>query len=296
MSTKSDNEKLGMLFIIISAVLFGFMPLLAKVAYQHGGNACSVAFGIFFIGTILLLLIILVIPSCKMTVNRIQIIELAKLSFFYALMPILLYGSYEYIDSGLATTLHFTYPIVVVILLALFCKEKPDIKQLFCIATSIVGIACLYTPNGQTNIKGIIFAILSGVAYAVYIVLLGKSKINELHSLVVSFYISLFSAINIGVIGLVTNSIHMNGDGTALATEVILALLTTVIALVLFQRGVYLCGEIKASLLSSFEPLTGILVGIAVFHEVVSWKEVVGIIFILAAAMILVIPARKNTR
>ena len=88
----------------------------------------------------------------------------------------------------------------------------------------------------------------------------------------------------------------MNGDGTALATEVILALLTTVIALVLFQRGVYLCGEIKASLLSSFEPLTGILVGIAVFHEVVSWKEVVGIIFILAAAMILVIPARKNTR
>lgn len=131
------------------------------------------------------------------------------------------------------------------------------------------------------------------MAYAVYIVFLGKSKINELHPLVVSFWISLFSAIEIGVIGLVTDHIHMNMDGTALISEVILALLTTVIALVLFQRGVCLCGEIKASLLSSFEPLTGILVGIAVFHEVVSCKELIGIIFILVAAMILVIPSRK---
>lgn len=124
MSMKSKNEKLGMLFIIISAVLFGFMPLLTKVAYQHGGNAYSVAFGRFFIGAILLLLLILVIPSCKIMVNRIQILELAKLSFFYALMPILLYSSYEYIDSGLATTLHFTYPIIVVVILTLFCKEN----------------------------------------------------------------------------------------------------------------------------------------------------------------------------
>ena len=83
-------------------------------------------------------------------------------------------------------------------------------------------------------------------------------------------------------------------DQTAWAAEIVLALLTTVIALVLFQRGVYLCGEIKASLLSSFEPLTGILIGIIIFRENLSGRELVGIVSIIIAAIILVVPIKRK--
>ncbi|NCB92822.1 MAG: DMT family transporter [Clostridia bacterium] len=294
MLMKNKNERLGMFFVIASAVLFGLMPLLTKVAYQHGSNAYSVAFGRFFIGSVILFLIILCIPNCNIKITRLQLMELVKLSFFYALMPILLYRSYEYIDSGLATTLHFTYPIVVVIIMAVFCKAKPDAKQSLCMCISIVGILLLYTPGGQTSIRGILLAVLSGVTYAFYIVLLGKSRLGELHPLVLSFWIACFSAIEIGTIGCLTKSIRFDMDATAWTAEVILAVLTTVIALVLFQRGVYLCGEIKASLLSSFEPVTGILVGVFVFYEKISWNEMVGIISIIIAAIVLVVPSKKS--
>lgn len=294
MLMKNKNEKLGATCVILSAVLFGFMPLLTKVAYQHGSNAYSVAFGRFFIGAIFLFVIILMNPKCKIMITRQQLLEIIRMSFFYALMPILLYCSYDYIDSGLATTLHFTYPVVVVIIVALFYREQFDKKQILCTIISIFGIALLYIPSGQTSTKGIIFAVLSGVAYAIYIVLLGKGKINEIHPFVVSFWIACLSAIEIGTIGILTKNIHFNMDIIAWISEAVLALLTCVAALVLFQRGVYLCGEIKASLLSSFEPLTGILIGITIFHENLTGREMAGIISIIIAAIMLIVPIKRK--
>lgn len=294
MLTKNKIEKLGALCVIISAVLFGLMPLLTKVAYQHGSNAYSVAFGRFFLGAIFLLILTMMIPNCSVKITRKQLLELLKISFFYALMPILLYRSYDYIDSGLATTLHFTYPVVVVLIVAIFFKEHLDRKQVLCTIISIFGIVLLYTPDGQTSTKGVILAILSGVAYAVYIARLGKSDVGRLNPLVLSFWIACFSAFEIGIIGFLTRNISFDMDKTAWAAEVVLALLTTVIALVLFQRGVCLCGEIKASLLSSFEPLTGILVGIIIFHESISAKELIGITAILFAAILLVVPSNRK--
>ena len=69
-----------------------------------------------------------------------------------------------------------------------------------------------------------------------------------------------------------------------------MALLTTVFALVLFQRGLFLCGEVKASLLSTFEPLTGILIGVVAFREILTPNKILGIIGILMSAVLLVLP------
>ncbi len=85
----------------------------------------------------------------------------------------------------------------------------------------------------------------------------------------------------------------MHLDAAGWAAEIGMALFAIVFALVLFQKGVFLCGEVKASLFSMFEPLTGILIGAIVFHEVLSVKEMIGMIGILAAAVLLVIPTKK---
>ena len=41
---------------------------------------------------------------------------------------------------------------------------------------------------------------------------------------------------------------------------------------------------------STFEPLTGIVIGVIVFHEVLSMKEMIGMIGILTATVLLVLP------
>lgn len=290
---RNIQKQIGVIYVILSAILFGTMPLLARIAYAHGSNAYAVAFGRFFFGSIVLGVVTLLVPDCTVKISKSQFLTLVKLSVPYALMPILLYVSYTYIDSGMATTLHFTYPIAVMLIMVVFCKTRLDAKQIVCAVLCVGGMALLYTPNGQMSARGILLAVGSGIVYAVYIVLLGRSPAKRLHSLVLAFWVSLLSAIEIGLIALFSGNLVLHLDAAGWAAEIGMALFATVFALVLFQKGVFLCGEVKASLFSTFEPLTGILIGAIVFYEVLSVKEMIGMIGILTAAVLLVIPTKK---
>lgn len=290
---KKAKKQIGVIYVILSAILFGTMPLLARIAYAHGSNAYTVAFTRFFFGSILLGIIILALPDCTIKISINQFLSLLKLSIPYAAMPILLYVSYTYIDSGMATTLHFTYPIAVMLIMVIFCKARLDTNQIVCAVLCVGGMAMLYTPNGQINVLGILLAVVSGIVYAVYIVLLGKSGAKELNSFVLAFWISLLSSAEIGLIAFFSKNLVFRLDVIGWAAEIGMALTATVFALVLFQKGVFLCGEVKASLFSTFEPLSGIVIGVIVFHEVLSIKEMIGMIGILTSTVLLVIPTKK---
>lgn len=293
---KNIKNQAGVIYVILSAILFGTMPLLARIAYAHGSNAYTVAFTRFFFGSIVLGIVVSVLPDCTIKVGKSQFLTLLKLSAPYALMPILLYKSYTYIDSGMATTLHFTYPIAVMLIMVIFCKTRLNTRQIICTFLCVGGMALLYTPNGQLSVPGVLLAVVSGIVYAVYIVLLGQSTVKKLHSLVLAFWISLLSTIEIGGIAFFSGNLVLHLDTAGWAAEIGMALFATVFALVLFQRGVFLCGEVKASLFSTFEPLTGIVVGVVVFHEILSAKEMIGMIGILAAAVLLVMPSKRTQK
>ena len=288
------KKQVGSLYVVLSAVLFGTMPLLAKIAYSHGSNAYTVAFGRFLLGSAMLGIVVLLLPDCSVRVGRQRLLELFKLSVSYALMPILLYTSYNYIDSGMATTLHFTYPVAVMLILVIFCKKKLERKQVICAALCLAGMALLSSPDSHPSVPGILLAVGSGIVYAVYIVLLGRSTAGELHPLTLAFWLALFSAAEIGAVALVTRNLVFTLDGIGWAAEAGMALFTTVFALVLFQKGLFLCGEVKASLLSTFEPLTGIMIGVIAFREVLTPSKVLGIIGVLAAAVLLVLPMERG--
>ena len=284
------KKYLGSLYIILSAILFGTMPLLAKVAYAHGSNAYTVAFSRFLFGSIMLLIVIFMLPGCSARIDKYHMLELLKLSVAYALMPILLYTSYNYIDSGMATTLHFTYPVAVMLIMVIFYKSRLERKQVICAIFCLIGMSLLSSPDSHPSALGILLAVGSGIVYAVYIVLLGRSTAKELHPLTLAFWLALFSAAEIGAVALVSGNLVFSLDEVGWVAEIGMALFTTVFALVLFQRGLFLCGEVKASLLSTFEPLTGILVGVVAFGETLTLNKILGIIGVLLSAVLLVLP------
>lgn len=284
------KKHLGSIFVILSAVLFGLMPLMTRIAYAHGSNAYTVAFGRFFMGAAILALVILVSPKVSFRLTRRQALDVFKLSITYALMPVMLYMSYDYIDSGLATTLHFTYPVAVIVMLVLFCKQRPEKKQIFCMVLCLGGLALTTSPGSDLSVPGIVLAVGSGIVYASYIVLLGRSAAKDLHPFALAFWMSLMASLEIAAAALVLGKLTFALDMTGWTAELALALCATVFALVLFQKGLFLCGEVQASLLSTFEPLTGIVVGVIAFHEQLGPWEIAGMACILAAAVILVLP------
>ena len=172
---------------ILSAVLFGTMPLMAKTAFALGSNAYTTAFGRFATGAVVAFFLILLLPKESLKVSAQQLRALLVLSLFYAATPVLLYTSYQSIDSGLATTLHFTYPVLVMLLSAVILREKIGRKELLCAALCMGGILLLYRPGSGTNLTGMLIAAFSGLVYAGYIVGLEKFGLRSLSALTMSF-------------------------------------------------------------------------------------------------------------
>ncbi|OKZ75872.1 MAG: hypothetical protein BHV87_04875 [Clostridiales bacterium 36_14] len=66
--------------------------------------------------------------------------------------------------------------------------------------------------------------------------------------------------------------------------------------MVLFQKGAFLCGAVMASLLSTFEPLTGVVIGLIIFNEEMTWKLGMGIFLILFSTVMIVLPVKEKRK
>ena len=282
------------MFAILSAVFFGTMPLFTKTAYAYGCNAYTAAFGRFLVGALGSGVIIVMLPGADFRVSRSEFQRLAGLSVFYAATPVLLYEAYHGISTGLATTLHFTYPVIVMMIGAAAFRNRLHTRQIICLFICIAGISCFYKPGQAGSACGIALAVASGLTYALYILFLGRSGLQGLHVLVITFWISLLSATEIGLAALAGGRLALLIPWQGWLAIVGLGLLATVLALALFQLGVFLCGEVKASLLSTFEPLTSVILGALVFHESLMPRTVAGIALIFLSTLLLVLDRRPG--
>ena len=280
------DELLGMMCVALSAVLFGCMPLLTKVASAAGSNVCMIALGRFFFGALFAASIVLCKPG-SIWLPRGALLKIFKLSLLYAAMPLLLYASYQHIDSGLATTLHFSYPVVVMLFSALICHQSIKRRQLVSLLFCLTGLLCLMRLEGEANLWGITLAVLSGVVYAVYIVFLSQSGLQKLSVFVLTFWLALFATIELTLAAAMAKQLSLIQPPSAWLAELGLGLLTTTLALALFQKGVFLCGEMQAALASTLEPVTGVLLGCIALQESLNLPMCSGLVLILLASLVL---------
>ena len=279
----------GIVYVIASAVLFGMMPLMTKTIFAHGGNAYTAAFFRFLIGAILLAMILKLGKHERLLIGKKELSSALGLSVFYALMLGLLYSSYAHISSGLATTLHFTYPAAVILLQFVLFGIRPAKRELLCLVLALGGIFLMNFRGGGTSLAGILLAVFSGVGYAFYIVLYGRSRVKDLSALLLSFWISVFAAAELALFITVTGNWQLPTDMAGWGMTALLALLTDVLALVFFQEGLKACGGVMASLLSTFEPLTGLVIGVLVYQEALTLASVAAVLCILGSVLLLLV-------
>ena len=289
------SETAGMICTIISGILFGTMPLMAKAAYALGSNAYTVAFGRFSTGALFSGIILLIhYGSTVFKVSSKQLIKIATLSIFFSAMPCMLYGSYRYIDSGLATTLHFTYPIIVMLISVLIFKTKFSGRSVLCLLMCVAGILCLCNSEGSMDGRGMLLAAGSGAVYAVYVSGVEHSGLKELPVLLIIFWLSVFSAVEIMLFSIPQHLLLLTIPRKVWISYTGLGLVAMVIAASLFQLGIKKCGGVKSSMLSTIEPVTGVLIGALVFQEKITVKSAIGMILILLSVLFLTLADSKR--
>lgn len=279
----------GYIFSILSAVIYGCMPLMAKFIYADGVNSISLVFLRNFLALpVLAALALTQQKTLKVTQKALPSIIVIAL-FGCALTPILLFSSYNYIASGTATILHYVYPAMVVIGGVLFFKKKVPVGNIISVILCVAGIALFYDPTQPLDLTGCALALGSGITFAAYVLLLSNFRYKEVTGFTFSFYIAAASAVITFIACIASGSLVLPATLTGWLLCALFAVMITCGAVILFQQGAFIIGGEKTSILSTLEPITSIIVGVLVFHETLKINDFFGSVLVVLASILIAV-------
>lgn len=199
-------------------------------------------------------------------------------------------------ESGIASTILFFYPILVTLIMAIFFKEKITWATITSIMLAFVGIGLLYKGDKGMSLSmfGIFIVFLSALAYALYIVGVNKTRVNTMDGDKLTFYALLVgSGIFFIKLGFGAN-LEMISGVASWFDIIMLALVPTVVSCVAMVWAVHNVGSTVTAILGALEPLTAVFVGIVVFHEPLTVNMAVGIFMIILAVIVIIVGKSLN--
>lgn len=286
----------GILFTTASAVIFGFTPILARISYDGGANGITMTFlrCLFALPVLLVILKMKGIPLAVEPGSRVPVCLCGIFGAFATTAT--LYGSYSYIPVGMATTLHFIYPVLVNLGCVLIFKERVTMKKMMALVCGITGIFLFMDKfsAGSGSGTGIFLALISGLFFSIHMIVMDKSEVKDMYYFKLSFYLCLFGAVLSGIYGGLTDQLTFRLTGQAWLFAFFVSLFVSVGAITLLQMGVRYIGASSAAILSTLEPITSVVLGVLVLGEYFTVRKIEGCICILASVVLIAFSGKNH--
>ena len=287
----------GILYAALSSSTFGLAPLFTLLLLGLGYSSFEVLsyrWGVasLFLGALALL------AGRSFRLSWPELRTVFFLSLFRAATSLSLVIAYQHIASGVASTIHFMYPLAVALAMMCFFREKGSVWVFAAIGMSIVGAVLLSLGNvdftrGNTTL-GMVSAAVSVVAYGGYIVGVRKSRAVGIDSTVLTCYVMGLGALYFIAGGLVTGGIRIETDSTAWLCILGVALPATAVSNMTLVQAIKRIGPTLTSVFGALEPLTAVVIGVAVFGEPFTVQGAAGILLIVAAVTIVILHSGRR--
>ena len=296
MAKLSRNAIIGYPAGIITGITYGLNPLFAKPLMNDGASTEAILFFRYGIAVILLgAYLLMKKEDFKITIKQAGV--LLALGLLYTASSTFLFEAYKYIASGLATTLVFLFPAMVAIIMV-FLKVVPSWPVWLSIAATFAGVMIMTGGTGSEAINpvGVWFSIASAFVYALFIVIINRSKaIASISNSLLTFYALVVGTVVFFIRCSLSGAERMTGldGGTAWVNLIGLAVLPTIVSTATLAIATRNIGATKASVLGVFEPITAILVGTLVFGEALTTNIVAGILISIVAVTFMIMVTKR---
>ena len=284
------NKITGVAYAVVSSTTFGLIPLFTISLMAVGVSSPTILCYRFLLAAVAMA-VIMFFTRRSFRLASDQMAVVALLAVLYASTAILLLESYKCIPSGIATTIHFLYPLAVTLTMSWVFKERISSTIYVAVALSLVGVALLAWGNHTEGDfrRGVSFALLTVVTYAAYIVGVMRSRASRVDSIVLTFYVLAFGALLFFVYAMATSGIEAVHSAASWRDLIILALLCTVLSDYTLILAIKRIGSTRTSILGSMEPLTAVVVGVLYFGERIDTTSVVGLLLVICAVVVVIV-------
>lgn len=279
--------------MVLSAFGFGTISIFVTFATGAGAPVLSVLTWRYALAAVLLAGAAWMGGVRSPAPNALRVIVIAGL--MQALIAGLSMTALRYIPAGTLGFLFYTYPAWVAIIARVFHSEPLTRLRLFALALSLAGIFVMVgTGEGMSlHPGGVALALASAVLYAAYVPMIGMMQRGHPEA-EISAYVSVgaaaFLALGAGAIGELTLALAPVAWFSVLG----LAVLSTLVAFLLFFRGLQRLGPVRTAIVSTVEPFFTSVLGAVLLAQPFTRRSLVGGLLIAVAVVLLQLRANGS--
>jgi len=274
----------GILFILISAISFGAIALFARTAYEAGSDPISVLFFRFSIASLVMIPLFFA-RSITFPRGRFLLGLMLMGGLGYVGQSFCYFTALTMASAGLVAILLYLYPAIVALFSALLFKERFTGLKALALVLALAGTVLTIGPEGRGQPLGIALAMTAPFIYSAYILV--GSKITKQVGILSSSAVVMISASLVFGGLVVAKGLNVPHTAAGWGSVLAIALVSTVVAIITFFAGLGRVGPTNASVLSTFEPVTTVVLAAVFMGEAVSPLRIAGGALILMAVILL---------
>lgn len=210
------------------------------------------------------------------------ILSMALFNYFY-------FEAFSRSNLSIAVTLLYTGPLFVAILARIFFKEPLTIRKGWALVFAITGCAFVVglLPFNEISISltVVLIGILSGFCYALYSIF-SKPLTKRYSALTITTYTFLYTSIFMLLTSDLPKKANLFRYTDVWICSLLLALVATFAAYVLYTTGLKYLEASKASILATIEPIVAVISGVLFLGDQLIGWQVLGIAFVLYSAVL----------
>ncbi len=199
------------------------------------------------------------------------------------------FSAIEETSVSIAAILLYTAPAFVTLLSRIVFKELLTTRKLLALFITLIGCSFVIgvLPNSKDTISlyGFILGLGSGLFYALYSIF-GKFALRKYDSLTVTIHTFIFATIGVLPFSSLWSVLPLFLNMKAWLFIIGLGFLSTMLAFILYTKGLQAVESSQASIIATIEPVVASLIGFFVFHEQLNLWQYIGIVMVIIAVMI----------
>ena len=159
----------------------------------------------------------------------------------------MLYSSFSYISVGMASVLHYFFPIFVVLVSIVIFKEKTSWWKILALVLGFAGVLTFMGGTAESNLIGLLLAVGSAITYAAMLISVERTALSKFHCVKLTFYTSLIASPVAFIVGLAGNKLNLQMTAEAWLYSFVVSLMVGVIGFTLLNYAIVKIGASSTS-------------------------------------------------
>lgn len=271
----------GALLAAGSALAYGSLAVLAKLAYAEGWSVPSLLVARFLSATLVLLPFALAARGSWRGFGGGLLVGAAG----FAGTTALYFPALRHLPAAVASFLLYLAPVFVALLSWAFFRERLTRRALVALAVALAGLLLMASgaATGALSVLGVLLALGSALTYSLT-VLGGRHLTKDLAWSRAALGTCLGALLSYLAFTLATGTLRVPASTPGLLYALGIGVLATGVALSLFYAALPRLGASRTSLVLTLEPVSTLVLAAVFLAEVPAWTGILGGLLIVGAA------------